>query len=110
MDEKGIVEFDDREGVAELTPVADDVDVYLEVVRGRDVPWSVYYLALAGVNVAVVVAALAGVSPLAAISASGWAVFVATTFFVSAVLHAYFSRTEMRLGDDDSPPEVEYSS
>lgn len=106
MDEKGVVDFDERAGTAELTPVADDFDVYLEVVDGRDVPWSVYYLALASVNVALVLAAFAGVYPLTVVSAGGWAVFAATTFLISALIHAYVSRTEMRLGRDETPPEV----
>jgi|AntRauTorcE11898_2_1112593.scaffolds.fasta_scaffold28981_1 hypothetical protein len=106
MDEKGILEFDDREGTVTLTPAAEDVDIYLEVVDSNDVPWSQYYLGLAAVNLGVLAGALAGIYPLTLVSSSGLALFVVTTFLVSALVHTYFSRTEMRLGDSDTPPEV----
>jgi hypothetical protein len=107
MDEKGIIEFDDREGVVELTAAAEDVDIYLEVVDSNDVPWSQYYLGLAAVNLGVLVGALAGLYPFTLVPSAGLALFVVTTFLVSALVHTYFSRTEMRLGDSDTPPEVE---
>jgi hypothetical protein len=106
MDEKQVVEFDDREGTVELASAAKDVDVYLEVVQGRDIPWSQYYLALSVVNLTLLTAVLAGTYPLRLIPTGGWAIFVVTTFLVSALVHAYYSRTEMRLGDSERPPEV----
>ncbi|QSG10748.1 putative trancriptional regulator, ArsR family [Halapricum desulfuricans] len=106
MDDKGVVEFDDREGVVELTAAAEQMDVYLEVVEGNDVPWSQYYLGLAAVNLGLLVAATAGTYPLRLVPDAGWGLFVATTFLVSALVHTYYSRTEMRLGDSESPPEV----
>lgn len=107
MDETGIVEFDDREGTVELTPAAEDVDIYLEVVDGDDVTWSQYYLALAAVNLGVLAGALGGIYPFTLVPSAGLALLVVTTFFVSALVHTYFNRTEMRLGDSDTPPEVE---
>ncbi|QCC52847.1 hypothetical protein DV733_01485 [Halapricum salinum] len=107
MDEKGVVEFDDREGVVELTAAAGDVDIYLEVVDGNDVPWSQYYLGLAAVNLGILGAALAGLYPFTLVPSAGLALLVVTTFLVSALVHTYFNRTEMRLGDSDTPPEVE---
>ena len=106
MDDKGVVEFDDREGVVELTPAAEQMDVYLEVVEGNDVPWRQYYLGLAAVNLGLLVAATAGTYPLRLVPDAGWGLFVATTFLVSALVHTYYNHTEMRLGDTDSPPEV----
>jgi len=107
MDEKGVIEFDDRDGVVELTPVAEDVDIYLEVVDGDDVPWSQYYLGLAVANLGILAGALAGIAPFTLVPSAGLALFVVTTFLVSALVHIYFNRTEMRLGDSDTPPEVE---
>ncbi|WP_229112572.1 DUF7344 domain-containing protein [Halapricum desulfuricans] len=106
MDDKGVVEFDDREGVVELTPAAEQMDVYLEVVEDNDIPWSQYYLGLAAVNLGLLVAATAGTYPLRLVPDAGWGLFVVTTFLVSALVHTYYSRTEMRLGDSDNPPEV----
>lgn len=107
LDDKGVLEFDDREGVVELTSMAEDMDIYLEVVQGREIPWSQYYLALAGVNLAILAGASVGVPPLETIGMGAWATFVAVTFLASAVFHTYVSRTEMRLGDTETPPELD---
>lgn len=107
LDSKGVVDFDDRAGVVELTPAAEDIDIYLEVVEGRDIPWSQFYLGLAAVNLGLLVAASVGTFPLTLISGIGWGIFVATTFLVSAFVHTYVNRTEMRLGDTEKPLEVE---
>lgn len=107
LDEKNIVDYDDREGVVSLNSMAEDVDVYLEIVEGRDVPWSQFYLALAAVNLAIVVAAFVGTYPLTAIPMAGWAVFVVVSFLLSAIAHAYFNWAEMRLGNTEKPPELE---
>lgn len=107
MDEMDIVEFDDRAGVVELGPAAEDLDVYLEVVRGADVPWSQFYVGLAAVNVSLLAAVGVGVAPLSAVPDLGWALFTATTFLVAAVCHHCVTRWEMLLGADESPPEVD---
>jgi len=106
MDDMDVVEFDDREGVVAVGPVAEELDIYLEVVQGRDIPWSTFYLGLVGVNVLIIAAAALGLPPLAAVSALGLAVFVVTTFFVTAVSHVYITRTEMHLNDHEQPPEL----
>lgn len=106
MDEQGIVEYDDRSGEIELAPAAEDLDVYLEVVEGRDIPWSQYYLALAAFDAALIAAVFADVAPFTAIPDIGWGVFVVTTLVVSAVTHTYISKG-MRLGESHAPPEVE---
>lgn len=106
MDEAGVVEFDDREGVVEIGPAAENLDVYLEVVDSRDIPWSVFYLLLSGLNAAVVAAYAFGTPGLAGLPDIGIPVFVVTTFLVTALAHLYITRTEMRLGDDEEPPEL----
>jgi len=104
MDDLGVIEFDDRAGVVEPGPAAADLDVYLEVVHSRDVPWSVFYLGVAVLDAALVAGALAGIPPLSLVSPLGWAVFVLTTFLVSSFVHLYLTRTEMRLGETEQPP------
>lgn len=106
MDEAGVVEFDDRAGTVELGPTAENLDFYLEVVEGRDVPWSQYYLGLAAVNVAVVAGGLLG-GPLAFVSSGAAGAFAVTTLAISALVHAYYGRTEMHLGSGGDPPEVD---
>lgn len=107
MDEMNVVEFDDRSGTVELGPAADDLDVYLEVVGGRGVPWSQFYLALALVNVGIVAAVTVGAPPLTSLPGSAWAVFTATTFLLSAGVHSYYNHTEMQLRASERPPELD---
>jgi hypothetical protein len=107
MDDTGVVEFDDREGLVEPGPAAEDLDIYLEVVQSDDVPWSLFYLVLALLNLALVVAATAGAPLLGLVPPQGWAVFVLTTFLVTSGSHLYLTRTKMRLGGSEQPPDVE---
>jgi hypothetical protein len=106
MDERGVVEFDSRAGEVELTDDAEDVDVYLEVVRAHDVPWSLYYFA-AGLMSALVVAGHAvGLPLLAGLTELECALFTATAIGTMALAHTYYTKT-MRLGRDGPPPEVQ---
>jgi DNA-binding transcriptional ArsR family regulator len=105
MDELGIVDYDDRAGVVELDESADDLDVYLEVVEGRDVPWSQYYLGLAAVDAGLVAAAAVNAWPFGALPDVAWAAFVVTTLLVSAAVHMYHDSTQ-RLGEHEKPPEI----
>lgn len=107
LEEMDVVEFDDRSGTVELGPAADDLDVYLEVVQGRDVPWSQFYLGLAAVNAALLVAVGAGVRPLALLPDIAWAAFMATSFLLAAAFHTYYNHTEMHLPANDRPPELD---
>jgi DNA-binding transcriptional ArsR family regulator len=93
LDDRGVVDFDRSEGVVELDSIAEDIDVYLEVVEGRDIPWSHYYLVLAIVNLAVLAAAYVGAGSLPAVPWADWGIFVAVTFLVSAIAHTYVSST-----------------
>ncbi|WP_136718164.1 DUF7344 domain-containing protein [Halorientalis salina] len=105
MDEQGVVEYDERAGVVELTEEAGELDIYLEVVSGRDVPWSQYYLALSAVNAAIVAAVAVGAWPFSILPDIAWAAFVVTTMVVSAAVHIYHD-TSMRLGTNAKPPEI----
>ena len=106
MDDWGVITFDDREGTATLMEVAEELDIYFEVVAGRDIPWSAFYLLLVVVNAGILALGATGVGPLAAVPDIGWAVFVLTTFLVVSLAHLYVTRTKMRLGEPDRPPEI----
>ena len=47
LDEHDVVEYDEETKVVEPTPALEDLDVYIEVLRGREIPWSLYYVGLA---------------------------------------------------------------
>lgn len=107
MDEMGVVEFDDRAGTVAVTPDAEELDIYMEVVHDRDVPWSVFYLTLVAVNVCLVGLGAGGVSVFAALPDIAWAIFTVTTFGVAASAHYYLTKTEMLLSGNESPPELD---
>jgi len=106
MDTAGVVEFDDREGVVEIGPAAEDLDIYLEVVQGRDIPWSLFYFGLAVANGLFVMTYLATLWPGTLVPAVGVPVFVVTSFLLTSIAHLYITRTRMRLGGTDEPPSV----
>ena len=103
LDEKGVVEYDERAGEVEIAGLADDLDVYLEIVEGKDIPWSQYYLALAAVNAGLLAAVAVGAWPFTLLPGLAWGVFAVTTFTLSAAVHTYHSRS-MRLGRNGTPP------
>lgn len=107
MDELDIVEYDDRAGTVELGPAGEDLDIYLEVVQGNDIPWSEFYVGLAMVNLGLLTAVAVDTVPLTAIPDLGWAVFSTTTFLVTAVCHFCLNRREMLLGREEAPPDTD---
>lgn len=103
LEETGLVEYD--RGTTELTDRAEEIDVYLEVVSGRDVPWSSYYLALGAVCSALLAAVWLGAPVVGAVSGIGVATFTTVAFSVSAIAHL-FTQRDARIGEAEEPPEV----
>ena len=105
MDELGIVEFNKNRGTVEPAPALEEVDLYLDVVSGKEIPWSEYYLGLSFVCAGLVAAVGIGVWPLAALSPFSWLVFVVVVFIFSAVAHNYYTY-QMGAADDKRPPTL----
>lgn len=105
MDRAGIVNFDKRAGVVAPTEALLDLDIYTEVVSSGEFPWSAYYLGMATITAALMVAVWANVYPLVLLPDIAWGFFAAVTFAVSAIAHVVVSRG-MKLGFTDDPPEV----
>jgi DNA-binding transcriptional ArsR family regulator len=105
MDDAEIVEFDKDRGTVAPTRAFADVDLYLEVVHGDELPWSQYYLGLSTLAVTVFLAVWLGVQPFTMLSTLEWLGFVVATFAVSAGVHHYY-RDHRRLGTGGRPPDV----
>jgi len=103
LDENGVVEYDAESDLVESTAVLDDLEVYVRVLRGREIPWSLHYLGVSALVVLVTVAVAVGAPLVAALSPIDAGVFAVTAFSVSAVLHRYGERA--RLAPDEGPPE-----
>jgi DNA-binding transcriptional ArsR family regulator len=103
LDDTGLVETERRE--VELTERAAELDVYLELVDGRDIPWSEYYLGIGAVGAAVTAVTALNVGPFAAIPDVGAAVFLSVAVLVSACANHYYQGAN-RLGEREKPPEL----
>ncbi|QRV13593.1 DUF308 domain-containing protein [Haloterrigena salifodinae] len=106
LDKAGVVEFDRDRGLVEPTPALENVEIYMDVVRGREIPWSDYYLGLTAVATLLLGATVAGFPLFADLPSYAWGVFVVVAFGVSALAHRYYARRN-RLGIADEPPAVE---
>lgn len=107
LDEAGFAEYDSGRGVVELTDTAREMDLYLESIRGREIPWASYFVLLSTLAVVVTFAVRVGVWPFDALGATWVAGGVAAVFLVSSVVFAYATYTGMRLGTDGRPPSCD---
>lgn len=84
-----------------ITPTErlEELEFYLEVVPGDEIPWAQYYLGLSGVAGMVVAAAWLGVYPTV-VPEFGWALGVTAMFAVSAAIH-YVQTIRHRIGAAD---------
>jgi len=103
LEESGIVHVDRRE--VALTSRAEDLDIYLEVVPGRDIPWSEYYLALGSASLAALVAVGLNIGPFAGVPGIAVGMFVTVAFLVSACAN-YYHQHESLIGASERPPEL----
>ena len=101
----GFIESERSWEAITLSERARELEVYLEVVPEDDIPWSDFYLGLAGIGLAVVAGLLFGAYPLTLLSELAWAGLFAGVLFVVAAVHAYDSRRHL-LGGTDAPAEV----
>ncbi|ACM56077.1 conserved hypothetical protein [Halorubrum lacusprofundi ATCC 49239] len=76
MDKAGVVDFNKNRGIVEPMPAMTDVDVYMDVVEGKEIPWSDYYLGLSGVAVALVGAVWLGAWPFVLLPEFAWTVAI----------------------------------
>ena len=105
MDQAGVVHFDKDRGVVEASSVLDDAEIFLEVVRGREIPWSKYYIGLSATAIALLGAVAVEAAPFDGVPTIGWFTAVVTAFTVSAFAHWYYDQ-QNRLGSKERPPEL----
>ena len=105
MDKAGVIDFNKNRGIVEPMPAMTDVDVYMDVVEGREIPWSDYYLGLSGVAVALVGAVWLGAWPFVLLPEFAWTVAIVVAFAFSAITHKYYT-AEMKVGEPEEPPEL----
>lgn len=106
MDRAGVVEFNKNRGMVEPTEALQNIDLYMDVVEGREIPWSEYYLGLAGVSAALVAAVWMGAWPFTLLPTIAWTLAIVVGFGFSALAHKYYTE-EMKVGELEEPPELQ---
>ena len=105
LEEKNVVTVDEETNVVAPTAELENLDIYVEALRSREIPWSLYYVGLAGVAAALLLAVATGTPGFAALEPVAVGVFTATTFGISAIVHHVIGR-RTRLGNTEKPPEL----
>lgn len=105
LDDEGIVDYNEDDGLVELSDEFRDLDVYLEVVPERTIPWSHYYLglSLAGIITTVLMYINYSIfSELPELQVTG----VLLLLFAGSAVVQLFQQGRMRLGDEGPPPAL----
>ena len=105
LEENDIVAVNDAENEIRPTDELSNLDIYVEVLRSSEIPWSTYYLGLVGVCTALLFAVVTGMPGVAALSPLDVGLFAATAFGISAAAHHVIGR-RTRLGHNKKPPEL----
>ncbi|EMA65838.1 DUF7344 domain-containing protein [Halorubrum kocurii] len=105
LEEKNVVTIDEEANVVEPTTELESLDIYVEVLRSREIPWSLYYVGLAGVAVSLLLAVATGTPGFTGFEALDVGMFTATAFGISSVAHHVIGR-RARLGNTEKPPEL----
>ncbi len=105
MDDAGVVEYESTDDEVVLSAEGEDLHVYLDVVRGDEIPWSEFYLGLGAFASTVVAAVWAGAYPFRLVPDVGWAAAIAILFTVVGAIHTYYAH-QRQLGVDGAPPDT----
>lgn len=103
--EKNVVTLDEESNLVRATPALDNLDIYVEVLGSKEIPWSLYYVGLAGVAVSLLLAVATGTPGFAALAPHDVGIFTITAFGVSSIVHHVVGR-RTRLGNTEQPPEL----
>lgn len=103
LEDSGLIEVDNDRITS--TDRARNLDIYLDVVPEKNIPWATYYLGLAIIGGFSIAIAHVGWLP-EPVSVSIVAGMFVLVVGVSAAIHHYQSR-EMRFSSTETPPEVE---
>jgi hypothetical protein len=109
LDEIGLIEYDAQRRVVRVTERAQDLNIYVEAVRGRETPWPTYFLWLSGLSALVVIAALLDVPVVGMVPDIGWLLCLLGLFVTSSVGFTYDYYDRMRLGGAGPPPDIRES-
>lgn len=105
LEEKGVVTVDSDENVVRATSTLEDLDIYVEALGRREIPWSLYYVGLAGVAVVLLLAVGVDAPVFGSLEPLDVGLFTTTSFGISSIVH-YITSRSTRLGNTEKPPEL----
>jgi hypothetical protein len=105
LEKKNVVTVDEQSNFVVSTPNLEEFDIYVNALRSKEIPWSLYYIGLAGLMASLLLAFATGTPGVAGLEAIDVGVFTTTVFGVSSVAHHVISR-RARLGNTEKPPEL----
>ncbi|WP_149784116.1 DUF7344 domain-containing protein [Halorubrum aquaticum] len=105
LEENNIVTIDKEENVVRPTPQLESLDIYVEAVSSKEIPWSLYYVGLAGVALTLLLAVTVEAPIFGALKPLEVGIFTVTAFGISSVVH-HIIGLRTRLGNREKPPEL----
>ncbi|WP_128904680.1 DUF7344 domain-containing protein [Halorubrum amylolyticum] len=105
LEKKNIVTIDKEENMVRPTPQLESLDIYIEALSSKEIPWSLYYVGLAGVAITLLLAVAVEAPIFGALEPLEVGIFTVTAFGMSSVVHHIVGR-RTRLGNTEKPPEL----
>lgn len=105
LEEKNLVTVDKEEKAVRATSELESLDIYVEALNSKEIPWSLYYVGLAGVAIALLLAVKVEAPIFGALEPLEVGIFTVTAFGMSSVVHHIIGR-RTRLGNREKPPEL----
>lgn len=105
MEESGLLESEAEGSDVSLAEDKGDLQVYVDIVQGEELPWSHFYLGLGFLSCSLVVLSGIGVPPYATVPPIALTAGVAGVFTLVSLVHTLKDR-EDQLGTDGPPPEL----
>jgi len=105
MDDWGVIQFDKERGIVAPTEAFTDARIHLEVLQGREFPWSLFYVGYGIVGVAIALALGVSAPLIAALPAPVWIGLYGVGLSLAAGYH-YAKTSRLRLEPVDRPPKT----
>ncbi len=96
LEETGIIEYDDTQGMIYLTDRATEIDTYLTPTSESTYPWQLHYLVLAAVGGALFVLSSLGVPVIAAIPTIALGIALMIAFAASTIVQYWVYKKQQQ--------------
>jgi len=94
-----------RKKLRQATPKLKNLEIYVEVLGSKEIPWSLYYVGFAGVAVSLLIAVMIDTPVFGAFDPFDVGVLTITAFGLSSIVHHIIGK-RTRLGNAEKPPEL----